>query len=248
MGENLEEARAIRDYCRQKNFIAAVNFQLRYAPYVLAARSLIDQGVIGDVHDMEVRVTVETPWHLWTFMQGIPRIEITYHSIHYLDLFRSFLGEPHGVYAKTVKHPHTAQLAPTRSAIMLDYGEMLRATITTNHHHTFGPQHQESYVKWEGTGGAIKATLGVLINYPAGVPDSLSYCVLANGHLDGWHDIPLEGSWFPDAFIGTMSSLQRFAEGSADLLPTSVDDAYHTMALVEAAYRSSDGGATPIPE
>ena len=248
MGEDLAAARAIRDVCRQQNFIAAINFQLRYAPYVLAARSLIDQGVIGDLHDMEVRVTAETPWHLWTFMQGIPRVEIVYHSIHYLDLMRAFLGEPRGVYAKVTKHPSTRQLAGTRSAIILDYGDMLRATITTNHHHVYGPRHQESYVKWEGTRGAIKATLGVLIDYPKGIPDVMEYITTTGDRLGEWQNVPLDGTWFPDAFVGTMSSLQRFAEGSATELPTSVEDSYHTMALVEAAYQSSDHGATSISE
>src|ERR1700744_6251249 len=32
MGETLEEARAIRDLCQERELIAAVNFQLRYAP------------------------------------------------------------------------------------------------------------------------------------------------------------------------------------------------------------------------
>jgi predicted dehydrogenase len=248
MGEDLQQARAIRDLCRAQNFVAAVNFQLRYAPYVLAARSLIDQGIIGEVHDMEVRVTVETPWRMWTFMRGIPRVEIVYHSIHYLDLMRSFLGDPQGVYAKTLRHPGAPELAPTRSAIILDYGDMLRATITTNHHHVYGPRHQESYVKWEGTRGAIKATLGVLIDYPKGIPDSFEYCTTENGQTGAWQNVEIDGTWFPDAFVGTMSSIQRYAEGSAKALPTSVEDAYRTMALVEAAYQSSDHGATTIPE
>src|SRR5918911_5232592 len=187
MGEDLAAARAIRDVCRQQNFIAAINFQLRYAPYVLAARSLIDQSVIGDLHDMEVRVNVETPWHLWTFLEGIPRLEILYHSIHYLDLLRAFLGEPRGVYAKTVRYPGLEKLAATRSTISLDYGDFLRATVTTNHHHIWGPRHQESYVKWEGTRGAIKATLGSLIDYPGGIPDVLEYVTLEGpGRPGGW--------------------------------------------------------------
>tara|TARA_B100001013_G_C24551513_1_gene418822 strand:+ start:95 stop:247 length:153 start_codon:yes stop_codon:yes gene_type:complete len=49
----------------------------------------------------------------------------------------------------------------------------------------------------------------------------------------------LEGSWFPDAFIGPMASIMRFKEG-ADVLPTSVEGAIKTMQLVEAAYQSSD--------
>ncbi len=142
MGENLEQARRKLELCHGKQLRAAVNFQLRYAPYVLAAQSLIEQGVIGELHDMEVRLTVYTPWHLWTFMQGIPRVEILYHTIHYLDLLRAFLGEPHGVYAKTMKHPLSPRLAPTRSTMILDYGDRVRACVSTNHGHVFGLRHQ----------------------------------------------------------------------------------------------------------
>ncbi len=248
LGEHLAEARVIRDLCRSRRLTAAVNFQLRYAPYILAARKLIERGTIGQLHDMEVRVTVETLWHLWKFLEGIPRLEILYHSIHYLDLMRSFLGDPRGVYGKTVRYPGLEKLAATRTGILLDYGDFLRATITTNHHHVWGPRHQESYVKWEGTHGAIKATLGSLINYPTGIRDQLEYVTLEHDRAGSWRSIPVEGSWFPDAFIGTMSSLQRFAEGSDVELPTSVEDAYRTMALVEATYQSSESGSTQMPE
>lgn len=247
MGETLEHAHQIRSLCQSKRLVAAVNFQLRYAPYILAARNLIDQGVIGDVHDMEVRVTVYMPWHLWTFLEGIPRVEILYHSIHYLDLVRSFLGNPHGVYARTVKHPRTANLASSRSSIILDYGDTLRANIQTNHGHAFGLKHQESYVKWEGSRGAIKVRLGLLMSYPKGEPDTFEYCVTEDGEPGNWQSIPLEGSWYPDAFVGTMASLMRRVNGETDELPTSVDDALQTMALVEACYQSNAHGATPIP-
>ena len=248
LGETLEDARVLRDFCHAQEITAAVNFQLRYAPYIIGARDLIERGMIGEIHDMEVRVTVETPWHLWRFLEGIPRLEILYHSIHYLDLMRSFLGEPHGVYARTVRYPGLDKLAGTRTGILLDYGDFLRATITTNHHHIWGPRHQESYVKWEGTRGAIKATLGSLIDYPKGIQDTLEYVTLEASRPGEWWSIPVEGSWFPEAFIGTMSSLQRYAEGSTTELSTSVEDAYRTMALVEAAYRSSESGMTPLPE
>lgn len=239
MGENLEQARAIRDLCHRKRLRAAINFQLRYAPYVLAARSLIEQGAIGELHDMEFRVTVYTPWHLWTFLEKIPRVEILYHSIHYVDLLRAFLGEPRGVYAKTLKHPKAPRLAQTRSNIILDYGDSARASIATNHGHVFGRRHQESFIKWEGTEGAIVAKMGVSMDYPRGEPDALEFCTLKESCEPEWVSVPLEGSWFPDAFIGTMASVMRAAEGSAQEIPTSVDDAYRTMAVVEAAYCSS---------
>lgn len=248
MGETINEARSITELCHQKGLKAAINFQLRYAPCILAARSLIEQGAIGEVHDMEVRVTVYTPWHLWTFLEQIPRVEILYHSIHYLDLTRSFLGDPQAVYAKTLPHPKMTSLASTRSSIILDYGDAARANVTTNHGHEFGLRHQESYLKWEGMNGAIKVRIGVLMNYPKGEPDSFEFCVLEDGEKSPtWQSVPLQGSWFPDAFIGTMASLQRHVEGSSSGLSTSVDDAYRTMALVEAAYESSARGGMRPP-
>jgi predicted dehydrogenase len=246
MGENLNEARIIRDLCHAKHLKAGINFQLRYAPYVLAARSLIEQGYLGQIHDMEVRITAYTPFHLWKFMEAVPFAEIVYHSIHYLDLMRAFLGEPQGIYGKTVWHSKMAWFPGLNSTFALDYGDFQRAVITTNHHHEYGPKHQESYIKWEGSLGAIKARIGLMLNYPIGLPDEFEYCLLEENQEPAWHVVPIEGSWFPDAFIGTMASVMRFVEGSADHIPTSIDDAYHTMALVDAACRSSKSGAVPI--
>ncbi len=246
MGENLASAGVIRDLCHSKSLKAGINFQLRYAPYVLAARSLIEQGRIGQLHDMEVRITAYTPWHLWKFLESVPFAEIMYHSIHYLDLMRAFLGDPKGIYCKSVRHPKAAKLDGTSSDFALDYGDFLRSVITTNHHHEYGPKHQESYIKWEGSDGAIKAKMGLMLNYPAGLPDEFEYCLLEKGKEPTWRPVALEGSWFPDAFTGTMASVMRFVEGSADRIPTSVDDAYRTMALVDAACRSSQSGATPF--
>ena len=39
----------------------------------------------------------------------------------------------------------------------------------------------------------------------------------------------------------------RRANQETDQLPTAVEDAFSTMAVVEACYRSSEHGATPIP-
>ena len=247
MGENLDAAQAIHTLCIEKELTAAVNFQMRYAPFVIAARDIIEHGLIGELTDIEVRVTVETPWHLWDFLNDVPFAEILYHSIHYLDLIRSFAGEPDAVYAQTVTHPRAPEMDGSSTNIILDYGNRLRAVISTNHHHVFGLKHQESYVKWEGTHGAIKATMGLLMNYPEGEPDRFEFCRLEDGQTPIWQSLAIEGSWFPDAFIGSMASLMRSVEGSSDRLPTAVDDAWQTMKLVDAVCRSCRAGATPVP-
>lgn len=244
MGDDLADARHILDICEHKRFTAAVNFQLRYAPFSIAAKSLIDDGAIGDLHSVAFRVTVHTPWHLWSFLKGIPRLEILYHSIHYVDLVRHFLGEPLGVYAKTTRHPASPGLAATRTTLILDYGDDIAASIVTDHGHDFGRKHQESEIRCDGTEGAIRAQMGVNLNYPEGEADVLE--VTSAG--EDWKTIDLRGTWFPHAFIGTAGSVMLAAAGEIDRAATDVRDAYRTMAVVEAAYESSESGRTPIPE
>lgn len=61
LGNSLGEARELVDLCHRKHLIAAVNTQLRFAPQVAGARELIASGVIGELIDLEVRVSVNTP-------------------------------------------------------------------------------------------------------------------------------------------------------------------------------------------
>lgn len=244
MGETLEEARRIRDLCRQMGLTAAVNFQLRYAPNHLGAIALANAGALGELHDIEVQVRTYTPWQLWTFLASAPRLEILYHSIHYLDLIRSWLGNPLGIYAKTVRNPQCSSLSATKTSMILDYGEWKRVLVVTNHGHEFGAETQCSFIQWEGTGGAIRMEMGVNLDYPKGKPDTLAYAV-RNSH-EGWKSVPVRGNWFPDAFAGSMGALQAYVEGSVSQLPIGFESAYETMALVEAAYRSSKSGGEPL--
>jgi len=69
----------------------------------------------------------------------------------------------------------------------------------------------------------------------------------ADGGTPDWKTVPLDGSWFPHAFIGTMASVMRRADGETTELPTSIEDAFQTMAVVEACYESTAHGGTPIP-
>lgn len=236
MGDDLIQANAILEICRTKTLKAAVNFQLRYAPFMLAARDIINKGLIGKLCDIEFNINVFTPWQLWQFMYNIPRVEISYHSIHYIDCIRSLLGNPINVFGKTTKHPNSPGLASVRSDIIMDYGDYIRANIHTNHNHNFGLHNQHAYVKLEGTKGAIKIKLGLLMDYPTGVEDKFEFISIANNPRAEWKEIILEGSWFPHAFIGSMAQVMCFAEGSSDTLDNSVEDVIYTMQNVESAY------------
>ena len=242
MGPDLATARRILDACTRRGFIAAVNFQLRFSPGMLALKDLVSQGLLGKLVDIDVRLVVEQPWQNWTFLEGAPRLEVVYHSIHYIDAIRWLAGEPRGVYCRGVGHPSTPQLRDTRTSMILDYGDRLRCSLIMNHTHRNGPRQRMSQIMVEGLDGAARLTMGVNLSYPSGPPDTME---IARGET--WRELGLRGSWFTEAFEGPMSNLQRFAAGEDHLLVGSVQDAIKTMAVVEACYQSSAAGGTPIP-
>jgi len=114
--------------------------------------------------------------------------------------------------------------------------------FSINHNHDFGRRFQDASFRFEGTDGAAMVKLGLLLNYPEGEPDEL--WITRRG--EDWTQVPLQGRWFPHAFIGTMSNLQRYAAGEDTVLVSSVEDAWHTMALAEAAFESAARPATPV--
>lgn len=169
-----------------------------------------------------------------------------YHSIHYLDLIRSWLGNPIGVYAKTVRNPQCAGLAATKSSIVLDYGDWKRAFEVTNHGHDFADESQCSFVQWDGTQGAIRIDMGLesrLSERQAG------YAFVCGA----WQRSPpvAESSRRRELVSGRVcwkhGGLQAYVEGSVAELPIGFESAYETMALVEAVYRSSAQAREPLP-
>ncbi len=62
-----------------------------------------------------------------------------------------------------------------------------------------------------------------------------------------WIDIDLQGrSRFPHAFIGPMAAAIRRYEDENDIPSTDVENSLKTMAVIEAAFKSSTTNMTPI--
>jgi predicted dehydrogenase len=243
MGNSLDMAKRIVAICERKKLRAAVNFQFRFCPSMLAIQDLVKRGELGELVEIEVRLNIQTPWETFPFLYSESRVEIQVHTVHYLDTIRMLLGEPSRVFARTVKHPHFPKLASTRSSIILDYGEMIRCCLSINHCHPFGARHEAATIRVEGTEGCAIATIGALIDYPRGQPDRLEVFTRSQKN---WTEVPLIGRWFPDAFIGTMSNLQRFVGGEDAALVSPVTDALQTMKLVEACYVSDARGGIEL--
>lgn len=242
MGADQEQARAIRAICREKSLRSAINFQLRFSPMMLAVKDAVSRGVLGDLLEIEVHLNIYTPWQIFPFLIPMKRVEMAVHSIHYLDTIRAIAGNPKGVFARSMQDPRASDFAQTRTSVILDYGDQLRGLMSINHNHQHGRKFQSAWFRFEGTEATIMVKLGVCYDYPNGEADELWYC--KNG--GDWQQIPLEGSWFIDAFMGTMRNVQRFDAGEDDQLYSSTEDAYETMALVEACFKSMEAPSVPL--
>jgi len=96
LGANLNEAREICRIVRERSITAKVNFQLRFSPLMLALRDAIDQGMLGEITDVDLHLTARQPWECWPHMEALEAMKWFMHSIHYMDWIRSVLGEPPG--------------------------------------------------------------------------------------------------------------------------------------------------------
>ncbi|UJR20654.1 hypothetical protein I4U23_023776 [Adineta vaga] len=255
MGENLSEAQAIVDICKERHIHGSINFQLRYAPYILALKDAIHRGWLGDrLTTVEIHVNVHTAWTSWPFLASAPRLEIIYHSIHYVDLVRDLLApyDPSAVHCRSSQHIAMPHLTPVRSSYSFryDHDPMLYVNIYTNHHHRWGKNHTNSYLLVEGTQGAARAQIGDNLSYGESTEgkqiDSLQICSdkVTNGE---WVDIDLQKrNRFPHAFIGPMAAAIRRYENENDRPTTDIADALKTMAVLEAAWDSSTNNMTSI--
>ena len=242
MGADQAQAREIRDICRKHNLKSAINFQLRFSPMMMAVKDAVDRGLLGDLLEIEVHLNIYTPWQIFPFLIPMKRVEIAVHSIHYLDTIRAIAGNPKGVFARSMNDPRAADFAQTRTSVILDYGERLRGLMSINHNHQCGRKFQSAWFRFEGTEGTMMVKLGVCYDYPNGEADELWFC-----RNDGdWEQVPLEGSWFIDAFKGTMRNVQRFDASEDTSLYASTEDAFETMALVEACFRSMETPAVAL--
>ena len=244
MGCNFEQASRILAVCRQRELTAAVNLQLRFGPAFLALGHAIERGMLGELTDLEVRLSCHTPWEDWgQSNEGLEFIEMTTHSIHYISWIRSLLGDPLGAYARSVKDPRFPAACDCRTSAILDYGDMVRCCLSLNHTNHTGPAHRQARMTPNVTRGGAIVDIGLMLKYSVDAPDRLE--IAAEG-VD-WTEVPLEGRWYPDAFLGIMAHMQRYLGGEDEVLTISAEDAIHTMAVIDACRRSDAAGAVPLP-
>lgn len=215
-----------------------VNQQMRYGEGMAAARAMVAEGWIGDVTAVDFQVNISTDWTAWDWIVTSPELDLRYHSIHYLDSVRALLGDPDTVFCAATRRPGQVAAGETRTMSTLLYDRGPRALLHVNHENIAGDY--EARFRVDGSAGSIRGTIGLLYDYPHGRPDSLEVCsqVLPT---DGWLPYPVTTRWIPDAFAGPMRALLG-SVATGEPAPTDAADNLHTLALLEALYRSVSSG------
>lgn len=230
-----EDALVIVEAARRTGRKVAVNQQMRWDSGIAAAKDLITRGFIGQPTDAQIQVSSITPWHMWPWLAQSPRLEIQYHSIHYLDSMRYLFGDPEWVTSRHTRYPLQKARAETKTVTVLDYPSGMQVLVAVNHYDESGDNYAE--FRFLGTEGLIKGTIGLMYNYPTGRIDTLQ-AHSKSFAPDLWFDVKLEGLWVPDAFIGPMASLMEAIQTDSKPI-TDIEDNLCTLRMVDACYLSA---------
>lgn len=227
------EAVEMVDVAQHAGLKIAVHQQFRWSSLIRSVRCLLSEGWVGEVLDVQVQVSIHTPWDLWPWIANQPRLEVLYHSIHYLDSLRFLFGEPSLVTSRHTKHPAQQAKGETKTVTVWDYENGLQLLIAICHF-DWSPG-LYSLFRVLGTDGLIEGTIGTNYDYPDGRNDTIKYT--SRSHSERDFSAVLPGKWIPDAFYGPMASLMEAIQTDGEPV-TSARDNLSTLRVVEAAYRS----------
>ena len=239
LGESFEEAKRVANTVALSGVKGAVNQQMRWSPGIRASHFIAKNGWLGEITQASIQVNVLTEWEQWPWITKINRLEVMYHSIHYLDSIRSVLGvAPEYIYADGAKFPGQTSIGESRTMIHMKFPGETRGLIHDNHNNFAEQDDWYATFRFEGTEGIIKGTNGALYNYPYGREDTIQYL---SKKIDPvrWFSPRLEGKWFPDAFMGTMGELLLAIEEDREP-ENSVQDNLDTIRMVFASYLSME--------
>lgn len=211
----------------------AVHQQFRWSSIIQAARALILERWLGDILDVQVQVSIDTPWDMWPWLASQPRLDVIFHSIHYLDALRFLFGDPTLVTSRHTKHPTQQAKGETKTVTVWDYPNGLQILIAICHF-DWSPA-LYSLFRVLGTDGLIEGTIGTNYDYPNGRSDTIQFTSRTHPELNFSTTLP--GKWIPDAFYGPMASLMEAIQTDGEPL-TSAKENLGTLRVVEAAYRS----------
>ena len=230
---SLVEARRLVTSCASAGVVLQVNQNMRYDPSVRALHTLIDRGTLGEPVLATIDMRAVPHWMSWA--EGLESLSTFLMSIHHIDTFRFWLGEPKYVLASTRADPRTKFTHDDGiNLYIFEYENGARASAWDDVWN--GPAREGSAsdlsVRWrfDGTLGTALGSIGWPA-WPRREPSTIDYS--SGADLGAWHRPRWPNTWFPDAFAGPMIGLMD-AVATGATPDISGSDNLRTIALCEA--------------
>lgn len=241
------EAAGLVEACERAGVVLQVNQNMRYDPSVRALKKLIDDGRLGEPVLATIEMRAIPHWMPWA--SGGRSVSTFIMSIHHLDTFRYWLGDPMRVLASTRPDPRTSfRHADGINLYILEYETGARASGWDDV--WAGPSREGAgsniFVRWrfEGTEGLAIGEIG-WPRWPKRTPSTIEYTTARD--RGAWHRPVSGATWFPDAFAGTMGGLLRAIQ-TGEQPDISGRDNLGTIALCEAVLASALGHRVARPD
>ena len=227
----LDDAKAMVKMCEKAGLVLMVNQQARWAPMHKALNHVIDTGRLGHVYSIVHfhRGFQDRPGSWFVKLRNANIVD---HGVHYLDLIRYFAGkEPVRVKAIAAMQPGQAAVTPMCHTVLCEFrpSDMLQAVSHFNNIVRAPQMHRYEWFA-DGTDGTAMVNRTELVVSLKDSPD----------HVQTYR---LQGSWFPDAFAGSMGEMMSALSESREPM-TSGRDNLHSIRIAEAAVESSKTGRT----
>ncbi|MEW6359251.1 MAG: Gfo/Idh/MocA family oxidoreductase [Planctomycetota bacterium] len=224
-----KDAVAMVKMCKEAGLPLMINQQARWAPGHRALKHVIDTGMLGHVYSIvHFHRSFQDNPNSW--VATLPNFNIVDHGCHYIDLIRHYAGkEPVRVKCTAAMQPGQAAVTPMCHTILCEFkpSDMLMAESHFNNIIRTPRMHGYEWFV-DGTEGSAMIDRGQLTVCFKSTPD----------HAQTYQ---LRGSWFPDAFGGSMGEMMAaLTEGREPM--TSGADNLNTIRIVEAAVISAKTG------
>jgi predicted dehydrogenase len=233
----LDSQRALElvELAEEQNRYLCVNQQARFDEGVMAARAMIERGWIGQPVGFEMSVIRGSHWASWYV--NVPELELWYHSIHEIDILRSWFGTPTSAWCGAGTVPGQNCAGETNVVCGFSFSADLHGVYRATSENRTGEN--VTRFRIDGSEGAIEGDFGRFAPTAGsrfGRPDHLRVWSRTLP-TTGWLVYPCTKRWFLDAFAGPIGTLFRAVATKTPPVPAARDNV-DTIRLIEKLYVS----------
>lgn len=230
---DIREGRKLISLAKRKGVKLAVNQNGRWAPQFAALHAAVRQGLLGDIHTLDMVMEWDHSWTRGTKFEQLHHLILSDYAIHWFDATATVFGDRRAksVFANAVKAPKQDLKPPMLGNAVINYGDGL-ATLGFSAYET---RSEKEYLCCVGSKGTLR-----------GLGDINKINVVELTTAKGSFTYQLEGTWFPDGFRGTLGEFLRAIEEDREPSISAANN-LRSLELCFAAVASADTGLPVKP-